>query len=402
MAASKKVRHRTSAPADDGPWRELVQSLTCGIIGADLRGEMFLVNPPARRILELGPSCREGTLAWKALESFPVLLKILLEAPALHNLPNRAETEVRFADGRRKIIGFTATVLRDSSGKPNGAAILFKDLTQIERTEEQERLRDRLAALGQMAAGMAHEVRNPLASIQVTATLLQRSLDRGNGREGPSLVNKILQEVQRLDRTMVDCLEYVKPLTPVLLPTRVEEVLDESVARLGSERPVPGIRFTRDYAEDLPALTADRGLLQQVFHNILANAVEAMDNTGNIHLKLGLETDRQVEPNNSLPSWGSPCLRVSIGDDGPGISRDLQEKLFHPFFTTKKSGSGLGLAVSRKIVEIHEGLIDLESEPGQGTTFHLLFPLAPREKPTASDDRTPGHSQVKPTVTSEG
>jgi signal transduction histidine kinase len=382
MAALTQSSTAKSSPAAEYPWRELALSMTCGILAAGTDGRLIFVNPPGRRILELPDGPVDGMPIAELLRDHAALRQVLAEAPGLHTLPNRAETEVRFTDGRRKTIGFTATVLRDGSGQPFGAAILFKDLTQIERTEEQERLRDRLAALGQMAAGMAHEIRNPLASIQVTTSLLRRNLN-GNA-ETTLLVDKIQQEVQRLDRTLIDCLEFVKPLTPTLQPESVHDLVDEAIEYIRSEFPGARARFSSRIEADLPPLRMDRALLLQALNNLMRNSVEAMLGGGTVEIAATVETHGPIP---AAADGGAPArmLRMSVRDDGPGIPPELHEKLFYPFFTTKKSGSGLGLPEVKKIVEIHGGLIDLDSEPDQGTAFLLLFPLTEDDhNPTSS------------------
>ena len=368
--ATDTTRRDATAAGTDFPWRELALSMTCGIVAAGTDGRLLFVNPPARRILGLATHRVEGAPATEILGEHPALRQVLLEAQGLHTLPNRAETEVRTPDGHRRTLGFTATVLRDPAGTPFGSAIFFKDLTRIEQAEEQERLRDRLAALGQMAAGMAHEIRNPLASIQVTAGLLRRKLAAED--DAVRLIDKIHHEVQRMDRTLVDCLDYVKPLTPRIEFEAIETVVEEAIEQIRTEFPDAGVRFVTGTGDELPELRIDRHLLLQVFQNLLRNAVEAQEGRGEVRVGTARE---ESGADLAGDEGGAGMIEVSIADNGPGIAEELHEKLFYPFFTTKKSGSGLGLAEVRKIVEIHGGLVDLESEPGRGTTFRLRFPI---------------------------
>ncbi|MBI4161220.1 MAG: PAS domain-containing protein [Acidobacteria bacterium] len=369
MAVIGRSSRADGIAAVESPWRELALSMSCGIIAVDLDGRILFANPPARRILELPVGSAEGLPVAAVLRDHPALRQVLLEAPGLHTLPNRAETEVRFPDGRRRTIGFTATILRNGGGAAIGSAILFKDLTRIERTLEQERLRGRLAALGQMAAGIAHEMRNPLASIQVTATLLHRQL--GDSPEALPLIDKIRQEVQRLDRTLVDCLEYAKPRTPNLRPESIPELLAESIRRIRSEHPGSPVRLHLRCAPGLPALAVDRTLILQVLQNLLRNALEALPGRGNVTV----EAEVEAHPAEGAAGEEARMLRIAVRDEGPGIPPELHDRVFYPFFTTKKSGCGLGLAEAKKFVEIHGGLVDLDSEPGRGTTFHILLPI---------------------------
>ena len=233
----------------DYPWRHLFLSMTCGILVADTQGKLLFANPPAGKILEIDPSGGEGRSLAVVLRRHPTLRQVLNEAPGLHTLPNRVETEIRSSRGRKKTIGFTATVLRSDTGVPIGSALFFKDLTQIEKREERDRLRDRLAALGQMAAGMAHEIRNPLAAIQVTTTLLCRNLNEDG--ESIRLLEKIQREVRRLDHTLVECLDYVRPLVPTFKMGSLLEVVEESIQDVRPEFPDSEVRISLGFEPSL-------------------------------------------------------------------------------------------------------------------------------------------------------
>jgi signal transduction histidine kinase len=273
-------------------------------------------------------------------------------------------------------------MVRSDDGKACGAAIFFKDLTRIEHTEEQERLKDRLAALGQMAASMAHEIRNPLASIDVTCKLLQRRL--GTEHACGSLLERVADEVKRLESTISSSLEFVRPLKPRLASGEIVPLLEEAIGIAEGRRGKPGILLRRRFSGGIPAFQMDAGLLRQVFVNLLLNAMEACGEQGTVTVEAEI-IDAPTEP--SVPyrpdeSRGSDPLGdvlqfavVRVSDTGQGIDEAKRDRIFYPFFTTKKQGSGVGLAMAKKIVGSHRGLIDVESTPGEGAEFLVRLPL---------------------------
>src|SRR5262245_20336330 len=199
-AAQARNSSRFSRPGDRF-YRHLFASLRCGSITIDQEGRITSINDLARKILELDTEQVLGLPCSDVLRDHPTLASVFVESFRMKNQPNRAEMEIRLKDERKRIIGFSLPLIRDDSNRVLGAALLFRDLTQIEHHQEQEQLKERLAALGQMAAGMAHEIRNPLGGIEVTASLLRRRL--AARPEEMALLDRIIAEVKRLNRTVV-------------------------------------------------------------------------------------------------------------------------------------------------------------------------------------------------------
>ncbi len=380
------VRDPSNLPLDGEFCRGLILGMRCGILAIDREGRLLVLNEPARQILDLERAPAAGVPVEEALRDHPQLVQILQESFGMSSLPNRAEIDLRSRCATGKTIGLTLSLIPGTDGTPRGAAVFFKDLTHVEHREERERLRDRLAALGQMAANLAHEIRNPLASIEVSCSLLKRRLPETLG--GRDLLDKIIAEVRRLNRTITSSLEYVKPLSLTLAPARLDVVLDEALATASGRRGQPGIEVERRYAQDLPPFLMDRAQLRMVFENLFLNAMEAMGEQG----RLRIETTDAPAPAAAATPYGpaGPDPRdpwstferyavVCISDTGPGIAEELLEKLFYPFFTTKKQGSGLGLSMARKIVDRHRGLLDVESEPGAGAVFTVRLPMVAAE-----------------------
>lgn len=366
--------------AEDGFFRGLVRGMRCGILTVDREGRLLLVNEQARQILDLPAAPPAGSPIEEVLAQHPKIVQVLRESFGMTSLPNRAEIEIRAPSGEGKTLGFTLSMVPGDDGAATGAAIFFKDLTHVEHREEQERLRDRLAALGQMAANLAHEIRNPLAAIEVSCSLLKRRVQaEPAGRE---LLDKIVAEVKRLDRTITSSLEFVRPLTLSPAPMRIEPVLDEAIGTAAGRCRGDGLRVDRRYAEGIPAFLGDRTQLRQVFENLFVNAVEAMDGSGTLEVQTNLTPAPTAASIPYRPSGGpsaSPAfdhyVAVRVSDTGPGIAAECLDKLFYPFFTTKKAGSGVGLSMARKIVDSHRGLIDVEPGPGRGAVFTVRLPL---------------------------
>ncbi len=338
--------------------------MRCGIVTVDRQGRVLTVNELAREILEITDAAIADRPVRDVLAHHPRLAEVLMDSLHMTHLPNRAEMDIRSREDDGRTIGFTISTIPGAQ-ESEGVALFFKDLTQVERQEEQERLRDRLAALGQMAASLAHEIRNPLASIDVTATLLRRRL-RGRD-EDQRLVEKIVAEVARLNRTVTQSLEFARPVAPKrtsqAAPPLVDQALEEALSRF----PDHEIQVERLYQPDAPPAMVDGPLLRQVFVNLLVNAIEAMEGRGALTLIV-----RPV----ARPERQPEALEIVVRDTGPGIPPEVLDKIFSPFITTKKDGSGIGLAVARKIVECHHGVIDVETTPGAGSAFRVRLPAA--------------------------
>jgi PAS domain S-box-containing protein len=369
-----------AAPTREDFYRRLIEGMRCGILVIERTGGVVMVNEHARAILELHELPLRGAAIEDALVDHPQLASILRESFSMSLLPNRAEIDLKSRSESGKTIGFTLSLVPGNDGAPAGAALFFKDLTHVEHKEEQERLKDRLAALGQMAANLAHEIRNPLASIEVSSSLLKRRLPvEAAERE---LLDKIIAEVRRLNRTITSSLEFVKPLSLSLTPAPLEGVLNDALAVAVGRRGNPGLRVHHTACPDGPAFLMDRGQLRQVFENLFLNAMEAMGDEGTLTIDVSTARAPAASSTPYRPA-GAPVAStvfesyavIRVSDTGPGIPAEHLDKLFYPFFTTKKHGSGVGLSMAKKIVDSHRGVIDVASRLGEGTTFTVRLPM---------------------------
>jgi two-component system nitrogen regulation sensor histidine kinase GlnL len=368
---SSPAANRRPEKVDDRFYRHLVSSLRTGVLAITRDGLLAVINDIAYRSLGLSPRAGDlGRHFTEVLGDCPEVISILQSAFDTDDLPNRAELRLRHTG---KSIGYSLSRINDDDGRAHGATLFFKDLTQVEQLEERERLRDRLATLGEMAAAIAHEVKNPLASIEVMAGVLRRQFrDTDDAREQ---LDDIIKEAKMANAIVVEVLEYVRPVQLQPERVRLDDVLTESLSIAEGKIPRGGIRFDIAISPDVPDITADAHQLRQLFANLIANAFEAMNGTGHVSIRATL-VQGDVEPldgTHALPA----SVKIELKDDGPGISADDLERIFSPFFTTKPQGTGLGLAIVRKMVNAHDGRIHASSAPGRGTTFTVTLPVSP-------------------------
>jgi signal transduction histidine kinase len=349
----------------------MIGSMRSGLVAIDADGGLVGLSPAAQRIL----GCPEGPL--EALLGRPCQ-EVLAAQPAVHarlretldgrERPSRAEMALEPVDGRApRTIGFTLLCVRDPAGAVRGAAIVFRDLTPFERMDEQERLRDRLAALGQMAAGLAHAIRNPLASMEVLAGLLKRQL--GERPEELVLVEELMGELRALAGTVTTSLEFVRPVSISRGRCDPEALLEESLDLARARVPFAGA-IRREYADAVPRLAADADELRAALTDLLVNALEAMaegGSGGGHRLSLHLEVDDAGDERREV--------EIRISDSGPGIPEELRERIFYPFFTTKEGGTGVGLANAQKVVLSHGGSIEVKSGSDAGSTVCVRLPV---------------------------
>ena len=357
------------ATSEDPFFRHIVGSLRNGVIAFHRDGTLALMNDEAYRIFAL--SRRPGDIGrpfTEVLQERPAVIRVLSGAFEMSHLPNRAE--LRLKDLNR-VIGYTLSQVKDPTGAALGAVMFFKDLTQVEQLEERERLRDRLASLGEMAAGIAHELKNPLAGIEVMAGLLRRQVP--DSVDAQSLLADIISEAKLANAIVVSMLEFVRPVRLQVEQTDIAQVLHQAITLAESKAPRGAVKVAVDVPADLPLIAGDYHQLCQVFTNLVANAFEALNGGGQLSIR-AVVTIPEEDPafGNAQPPM---LVLVDVEDDGPGIPTELTDKIFDPFFTTKPQGSGLGLAIVSKIVDAHDGRIDVSSS-NAGTRFRVTLPVS--------------------------
>ena len=353
----------------DGFYRDMVWNLRNGVVAVTRDGRVAVMNDIAYRILGLKPRAKDiGRHFSEVLKDAPDVLRMVASAFDLSHLPNRAEMRLKHTG---KVIGYTLSHVKDDAGRDVGATLFFKDLTRVEQLEERERLRDRLAALGEMAAAIAHEVKNPLSGIEVMAGILKRQLTESP--DAQNILADIIKEAKMANVIVQEVLAFVRPLRLQVEDVSVGDVVRDAVTMAESHWQKGKIEIRVEVPESLRPIQGDPHQLRQIFTNFVTNAFEAMNGAGTIEIT-AIAIDGEEESTAAEQTPG-PMVMITITDTGPGIPPEVMDRIFSPFFTTKPQGSGLGLAIVRKIVDAHDGRIDVGQRPGGGTVFRVTLPV---------------------------
>jgi two-component system sensor histidine kinase HydH len=314
-----------------------------------------------------------GALAWTTVASLAYLSLLF---PALQEVDVTPEGKGILAI--RVLFFYIAGILVNRFAVENRRQVRrLQDLSdkleetnrQLQRAEADARRAERLAALGQLSAGLAHEIRNPLGVIKGSADMLNKKVATSEPLVA-ELAGYISSEVNRLNALVVRFLDFARPSKLELRPERISEIVDRALDAATASIPNSGVKIERQYAPNLPEIPADPQLCEQVFVNLISNALQAMQAQDGspektLRLSIGPET-----------AHGQPGVGVIVEDSGPGVPPELREQIFNPFFTSKKDGVGLGLSIVAKIVDDHRGTIRLENNTPRGARFHVFFPQA--------------------------
>jgi len=287
----------------------------------------------------------------------------------------RMRTRLQLAGpkGEPRHLGIAVSILRGEGGEAGGYVVIFQDVTGVVQMEQELRRRERMAGVGELAASIAHEIRNPLAAISGSVELLRS----GDGEDGAKLMDIVLREIGRLDALIRDFLQYARPAAPKLSPVALPPLLDEVAQMLENSLP-PGARLERQ-AEPSAVALADPTQLRQVIWNLARNALEALEGEGVVRLSAsrvpGAPQDAAAD-GRKRGAEGTRSVEIIVADTGRGIALADLERIFDPFYTTKPDGTGLGLPTVHRIVESHGGTLQVESQPGAGACFRVRLPAA--------------------------
>jgi signal transduction histidine kinase len=355
-------------------YRDMVWSLRNGVLAVTIDGTVAVMNDVAYRILGLTPNPTDiGRPFTGVLQGQPEVARIIAGAFDLAHLPNRAELRLKSTN---KVIGYTISQVHDARGRLSGATLFFKDLTRVEQLEERERLRDRLAALGEMAAAIAHEVKNPLAGIEVMAGILKRQLP--DSEDAQTILGDIIKEAKMANAIVLEVLEFVRPIRLQVEHMSLVDVIKDAIALADTHAPRGNVAVRVNIPADLATIQGDPHQLRQLFTNLLINAFEAMSGKGTVRI------DATELPEEEAPTGGEvvvgAMVQVDVADNGPGVPPDVMDRIFSPFFTTKPQGTGLGLAIVRKIVNAHDGRIDVHVPTSGGTSFRVTLPVSSEQQ----------------------
>jgi two-component system, sporulation sensor kinase A len=263
-------------------------------------------------------------------------------------------------DGQLLDVIFTRTAIRDQEGNLLGFSSVVKDVTQQRLIERHLAQMEKLSAIGEVAAGLAHEIKNPLAGIKGAIEIIRDGLPEDQPNK--MILGEVLTEVARIDRIVMDLLSYSKPRKPDFVKTDLLAIIRQVISFVQNVADAKGICLALHEDGEIQPITGDENELKQLFMNLILNSVEVLTNKGRVSITVKETSDS--------------TLSVEVADNGPGIPRDQLDKIFQPFFTTKKHGTGLGLATCKRVVLDHGGEIRAESEIGKGTCFRIDFPLS--------------------------
>ncbi len=356
--------------------RNIIQNLDSGLLTIDLQGKINFLNRTAEKILDLNG---EGSKGISIYGLFPRINELIEEVKKKgQDSPSdyqRYETLFINHEGKKVHLGFSISPLPDPDGSLIGHTLIFQDITKFKEMEEQMKRIDKMAAVGLLAAGMAHEIRNPLASLSGSIQMLKSELVLDDSQQ--HLMDITLRESERLNALITDFLLFAQPPQTNKRPWEIAKLIEETIDLfMHSPSFHDGIHIIRPKPRETLKLRIDPDQMKQVFWNLLVNAAQAMSNGGeiSIHLEKGMEAFGEKNLLWSTPSKGKEWVKISITDSGNGIPPQEKEKIFEPFFTTKEGGTGLGLSIVHKIIENHNGVVKVESEVGRGTTFTILLP----------------------------
>lgn len=338
----------------------ILHNMSSGVLVADSERRVLTINPAAEEILGVEENDLQGKNLSDAFgTTMPELNRELLDAFDAEVGKSRHEITVQSGQGKIIPLGISISILQ-TSGRKRGVIAVFQDLSEVREMEERMRKADRLAAVGALSAGIAHEIRNPLASISGSIEMLQNELKLEG--EHKRLMKLIMRESDRLDRIISDFLEFARMRPPTLrdmpVDTCIEDVLALLRTNMGISRGIE-IRLMKKVEEAWACI--DEEQMRQVFLNLCINACESMRGKGRLLIELAVG-DREE-------------LKISIQDEGPGIGEEAEKHLFEPFFTTKDGGTGLGLAIANKIIEAHDGRIAFRNREEGGAEFCVVLPL---------------------------
>ncbi|MBN2568577.1 MAG: PAS domain-containing protein [Deltaproteobacteria bacterium] len=338
----------------------LVKNMPIGLLAFDRDRHITSLNQKAASLLSLSDNQSIGN---KTDTVIPDQLVRLLDLTGTVGGVIEQEIECQMTKGTIIPLEVIATRLSEEDDRASGYIILFRDLTEIRHLRKEIERNRRLASIGSLAAGVAHEIRNPLSSIKGFATYFrERYRDVPDDKKTADIM---VQEVDRLNRVISQLLEFARPMTVQLEPISLDNFIQRSIKMVERQAKDKDIRIATRYSPEVGNILIDPDLINQMLLNLYLNSFDAMEGGGTLSV--------------TMMSHDKKRVRIEISDTGRGMGKSDIEKIFDPYFTTKPSGTGLGLAIVHRIVEAHRGEIRVESREGQGTTVTIILPILSEE-----------------------
>jgi two-component system, NtrC family, nitrogen regulation sensor histidine kinase GlnL len=358
------------ADAVESYYANVIDSVGDGVIVLDNTGAVTLVNPAAEEIAGISMRQAKGKHFSAIFEDEGPLNEMVAKTVATGMSVSDHENIVLKRHGRLTPVGASTSPLLSSVGERIGTIVLLRDLTNVRELEEAVRQADRLSSLGALAAGLAHEIKNPLGGIKGAAQLLEMEFPENEDLR--EYIRVMLKEVQRVNVIVEELLALASPGRLKIAKVNLHRVLSDIV--LLQKRATDGrnVSIQQYFDPSIPPILADEGLLTQLFLNLIKNAIEAVGEEGIVKVSSRIMSDYSMTPKGERRAR---MIAVEVADTGPGIPPEVLENMFTPFFTTKSQGTGLGLAICQKIVSEHRGMLRVESIPSRGTAFTVMLPL---------------------------
>jgi PAS domain S-box-containing protein len=383
--AHAELRQRFQELADLKSYTEsIVNSVTSGIVTVDLDGRVVTLNPAAERLTGFFAGEAAGRYCTEVFSGTPEIGDLVMEALASRVPIANVPVTFRRGAGAGRPVEVSTAPLKGSDGKDLGVVAVLRDLTHVRQLERRLRRSDRLAAVGTLAAGLAHEIKNPLTSILTFTRHLGRRFEDERFRR--RFQDVVPRELERINQIVERLLELARPARLELGRVRPSVLLERVLDLYANQLEASRITVVREFARDVPSIQADEEAIYRALVNLVGNAVDAMPGGGRLVVRVGWGDGGDVPRHAGRPGHR---VRIEIEDSGPGIPAAATERLFTPFFTTKDGGTGLGLAITHKIVEDHGGTIDFRSAPGGGAVFRIALPLVPDVEPGAPTEAEP-------------
>lgn len=334
----------------------ILNNMSEGVMAADAEGKINLINPAAEKIMGFEPGAAIGMYCRDIIKESECLIE---KAIRINDAVDYLEVKIFTKNGNKIIIGGSADIVRNNDYSINTVVAVFRDITEQRSMEEAQKRNEKLSAMGELAAGVAHEIKNPLNAIGITSQRLAKEFTPVDGEdEYREMIKTIKSEVERVSSIINQFLTYARPQKVILKQTDAAALISDVYNIFYSRSIKDNIRFTAEPAKAF--ILADYSMLKQALINIVQNAFEAVSSSGSIIITSSVE---------------NRSLLICISDDGPGIPDKNKTRIFNLYFTTKVSGSGLGLSIVNQVIADHNGTITIDSVPGKGTKFNINIPL---------------------------
>jgi PAS domain S-box-containing protein len=338
----------------------ILGGISSGVVICDNNGLITRFNPAAKKILNVDYDHGQGQHYRDVFGKKSDISRIFDNALDNGETFSRLEFEITIDETEKRWIGLSSSLISDDQEHRIGAAVLLTDLTRIKKLQEIADFTEKMAAVGEMAAGLAHEFRNSVAAIMGFGKLIKKMIpDKGKANE---LAEMIISESQATEEMLRRFLSFARPLDVMPQAISIHQIINDSLKAVRESGPSDEIEVIIEDSCECPQIQGDPTLLKNAFNNLFINACQAMEGRGALGIYMGVDKEHSQ-------------IIIKITDTGKGMSDDVIEKIFNPIFTTKDKGTGLGLALVKKIIAAHYGTIEVESEEGTGTTFIVTIPL---------------------------